>query len=260
MKTFNDEDFLLENYKMMSASRIVYVGNYFRCHRIQRLTRWFIYKNSWINNSSEKDPPPDFYNEKHHLMMEVMRIDDGVNKLKGKKVANSFEKENACLVKYFGNDYRTVRDDLSVYVNIDTSDSKRFNFNGYRKCFERVVSKHSKKASLYRSNHPTCKDLIFFISDESNCYAQLINKEKSQNKCKTNYRYKDAIVHGWYEDRFFLDIIKASQADYAIWVCWHKEIIKGKKRAIKLPLICIYDVKNIKNYGKEYKHDLMVKI
>lgn len=258
MKTFNDEDFLLENYRMMSASRIVYVGNYFRCHRIQRLTRWFIYKNSWINNSSEKDPPPDFYNEKHHLMMEVMRIDDGVNKLKGKKVANSFEKENACLVKYFGNDYRTIRDDLSAYVSTDTSDNKIFNFNGYRKCFERVVLKHSKKVPLYRTNHPK-KDLIFFISDESNCYAQVINKEESRSKGKNDDHSKYAILHGWYKDQYFIDIIKVSRADYVIWACWYKEFTKGK-RIIKTPLVCIYDVKNIKNYGITYKHDLMVKV
>ena len=61
METFDNESFIIKNYRMIPSSRIVCFGNYFRCLRIKRLTKSIFYKKSWINSSSKKDIPPDFY-------------------------------------------------------------------------------------------------------------------------------------------------------------------------------------------------------
>ena len=192
--------------------------------------------------------------------MEVMRIDDSICEPRGKQVINSFKKENACLRAYFGNDFKNKRDDISVYVNTDTSDSNVFNFNGYLKTFKRVVLEHSRRAPLYHKNHRECDDLIFLIFDESNCYVQVAKEDDLLKEGNTDLQLTNAIFHGWYNDKLFIDILKDCKADYVIWVGWNKRItIKNKE--LKTPLICIYDIKNIKDsFGVVYKHNLMLKI
>lgn len=259
MKTFNDEDLIFQSYKSIPSRRIRYVGNYFRCSRVFRLTRWLIYNKSWISNFSKNDPPPDFYNIKHKIMMEVMRIDDSVGDSTKKSESNSFKKTNQSLTYLFGKDYKAKRDDISIYFLPDTSDTTKFNFSGYLKTFERVLTKHSNRVQLYRRNHPECNDLVFLVSDESNCYIQVASKEDLLKDGKMDIQLKNAIFHGWYSDNQFLKIIKNCGADYVIWVGWYKTILLNNKE-IKTPLVCIYDVKNIKNDGVVYDYDLMIKV
>jgi hypothetical protein len=49
----------------------------------------------WIDSSSKSAPPPDFYNEKNKIMMDVMRIDDhAYENEKGKIINPTLQKEN----------------------------------------------------------------------------------------------------------------------------------------------------------------------
>ena len=258
METFDSELFLLENYRMLSSSDFAYIGNFFRCSRIKRITKSIFYKKSWTNSSSKTDPPPDFYNKKHKIMMEIMRVDDCADIADANHADNSFKKANTFLKKSFGKDYKKIHK-ASVYFIPDTSDSKKFNFLGYFNSFKRVVLNHSAKVNNYRNNHPECRDLIFFIFDESNHYVQVSEEEYLLKEKSDNPQFEKAIVHGWYNDESFIKIIKQSKADYVIWVGWHKTIFVNDKE-IKQPKVCIYDVKNIKNYGIEYNHKLMLKV
>ena len=50
----------------------------------------------WINSSGKADPPPDFYNPKTKMMMDVMRIDDhGHTDSRGKFVNPVNQRESA---------------------------------------------------------------------------------------------------------------------------------------------------------------------
>ncbi len=82
MHTFDDEKIIIDTYKKaIKNSQIKYIGSFFRCFRIKKLTKSFLFSKSWINSSAKSDMPPDFHNNKHHLMMEVMRVDDCLNKI-----------------------------------------------------------------------------------------------------------------------------------------------------------------------------------
>lgn len=52
------------------------------------------FKKSWINTSCKNELPPDYHNNKHYIMMEMMRVDDCTGTLNGEHVPNAFEKEN----------------------------------------------------------------------------------------------------------------------------------------------------------------------
>lgn len=230
---------------MIPSSRIAFFGNFFRCNRIKLLTRSIFFRKSWINSFSKSDPSPDFYNKKHRIMMEVMRVDDYLNAKNEKHPHNSFRKEHMLAEQYLGEDYKIERDDISAYLVTDTSDSKRFNFDGYLQNFEKTVLHHSKRVDAYRRNHPECKDLIFLIFDQSNAYTQTTNGINN--------------IHLWYRDKDFLEIIKNSGADYVIWVCFCKSIIVNEKE-LKLPMICIYDAKRFKDRGITYNHNALCKV
>lgn len=249
MQTFDKERFVFENYRMTPYSRISFFGNFFRCHRISILTRSFFFRKSWIDSSSKSAPSPDFYNEKHHVMMEVMRVDDYLNLGNEKHPHNSASRANALMEKLFGDNYKETKDDpdeISVYCVLDTSNSAEYNFKGYLQNFERVVSKHSMRVDAYHRNHPKCKELIFMIFDESNAYYQLLDGNKKN-------------IHLWFKDHDFVEIIKKCRADYVIWFCVNKSMIHNNKE-IKLPIVCIYDVKGLKDGTMAYDHNSMLNL
>ena len=106
LKTFDDESVVFDSYKLIPSRKIAYNGRFFHCLRIQFLTKCFLFNHSWIDSSDKSLPPPDFHNDRHHIMMEVMRIDDCVNEIDGKHVVNSFERANSFMKKHAGKDYK----------------------------------------------------------------------------------------------------------------------------------------------------------
>ena len=260
MNTFDDEKIIIDTYKKaIKSSQIKYIGSFFRCFRIKKLTKSFLFSKSWINSSAKSDMPPDFHNNKHHLMMEVMRVDDCVNKIDGKHVSNSFERTNNCLKNIFGKDYKETRDNIPIYFIPDTRNSNEYNFEGYLKNFARIINKHSSKIENYHKNYPQCKEVIFFICDESNNYVQVSKEEDLKKENNPNVYVKNALIHCHFFDNDFLDIIKNCKADYVIWMGYYKSIFVNDKE-IKFPKVCIYDVKNIKINGHKYNHELMLKV
>ena len=231
-----------------------FFGNPLHCFRIYKLTKSFLFAKSWIDSSSKQDPPPDFHNEKHHIMMEVMRIDDCVNEMNGERVDNSFAKENKYMNKWFGKGYKKHVEG-SLFFIADTKDNGHFNFRGYYQNFERVLINHSNKVDEYRNNYPKCRKCILFINDESNPYVQVMDKADLKRKApKGAY-----IPHQCFLDSKFIDVIKKVKADYVIWVCrWKSIYVNGKQ--IKMPRIAIYDVKRLTYDGVNYKHEFMYKV
>lgn len=86
--TFDNERFVFDLFRKTPSSRIRYNGRYFKCARVERLLKCTFYRKSWIDSS--QDSKPDFHNDKHHIMMDIMRVDDCVNDMNGKHIFNSF--------------------------------------------------------------------------------------------------------------------------------------------------------------------------
>ena len=259
MKTLNDEDFVLYNYRNGTGlNNIKFVGRFFNCLRIKILTKNIFFRRLWINSSSKSDLPPDFHNDRHHAMLEIMRIDDCINQINGKHIVNSFEREKKAVKKYLGMNLKD-RPDLTLFFNPDTRNSKEFNFKGYYNNFKRVINDHSNKVEQYHKNYPKCKKVIFLVCDESNNYIQVTNNDDLKKEADPNPIINNGIVHVCYNDSLFLDVIKKCNADYVIWYGHFKSLfVNGKK--VDYPRAVIYDVKHIKSDGLKYDHNLMFKV
>lgn len=259
MKTFDDEAFLLEIYRGIPFFRTIYNGNFFSCLRIEVLTKCFLFNKSWEDSSSKNAIPPDFYNERHKIMMEIMRIDDCIGKVNGKKIENSFSRSNNLAKRILGDNYKKNINGI-LFTNPDTTNSTNFNFRGYIKNFNKVFLKHSNKIEMYRKNHPNCKDVIFFILDQSNNYVQVSRKEDLKKENQKNPYLENCVIHNCFMDDIFLKTIEESKVDYVIWVKYHSIIfVNGKKK--KLPEVCIFDVKHMKEKFKHrFNHELMLKL
>ena len=243
--SLDKESVILERFRMISFCKIKYVGRPLHCFRVERLIKSIVFSRSWIDSSSKSDPPPDFHNDNHHIMMEFMRIDDSVG---GKHSPNSFERTHKFLINYFGADYKQRMKGCKLFFIPNTSSDEEYNFKGYFRNFERVLMDHSNKVSAYHKNYPKCKTCVLFICDESNSYYQPteINGQK--------------MIHICFSDTKFVEIIKKCKADYVVWFTIYKAILNQKNKEIKMPYACIYDVKHIKEFGHEYNHDKMIKI
>lgn len=259
MKTFDDEEFILQNYRLLPTNKIKFFGRFFHCWRVLILTKNLLFSRSWKNSYLKSDLPPDFHNERHRMMLEFMRIDDCVNSINGRHIPNSFERTSKHLKKYLGNDYRKKNKDVSLYFIPNTNNADEFNFKGYIRNFERIIIKHSNKVPQYHKNYPKCKVTIFFVCDESNDYVQVAKKEDLKKEKECNPQLNNFLPHYCYLDKKFIEIIRNCNADYVIWFNRYKSLTINGKR-IKYPRVCIYDVKHFKNQGFEYNHELIMKI
>ena len=245
LQSFNDESFVLKNLRSIPFYKFKHVGGFFRCLRIEILVKSIFFSKSWKDSSGKSELPPDFHNDKHHTVMEIMRLDDGAG---GKHSPNSFERTEKYLQKNLGHNYKTNLKDCSLYFVPNTRNDKEYNFKAYLKNFDRVLTNHSNKVNSYHENYPKCKTCVFLVCDESNAYYQALdNSEKKK-------------LHLCFADKQFVEIIKKYKADYVIWFTRFKTVLKDNGKEIKQPLVCVYDVKHIKYSGFEYNHDKMVKI
>ncbi len=258
MKTFDDEGYVLKNYRLIPSRKIKYIGNYFRCYKIEKLTKSILFSKSWINSSSKDVSPPDFHNDRHHIMMEMMRIDDCVNNLNGEHVKNSFERESDILKSGLGKDYKKNHQNDIAIIFPDTSNTDEFNYSSYFDNFVRTIYKHSSKIEKYKENYPKCKEVIFFLLDESNEYIQTTDNNIYNETINANINPQRFVIHYCYLDKKFLDVIKTCRADYFIWMSLKGPFVNNKR--IKYPLAVIYDIKHMNYDGIEYNEKLMLKI
>lgn len=258
MITLDDEKTILDIYRQIPSNKIQFNGRYFNCMRIKTLTKSIIFSKSWINSSSKDSKPPDFHNNLHHIMLEIMRVDDCLNEINGKHILNSFAITNKNVSKQLGKDYKKRLNGVLCYIP-NTNNSDEFNFKGYINNFKRTIEKHSSKITKYKENYPKCKITVFLICDESNNYIQVSNKEDLKRENEHNLIIDNFLPHICYLDNKFIDIIKDCKADYVIWVGYYKSLfVNGKE--IKQPRACIYDVNHLKEKGFDYNHELMFKV
>lgn len=254
METFDSEKALIQIYRDTPSSHVYYYGRRLPCLRIRWLTKSRLFSKSWTDSSGKDVLPPDFHNDKHGVMMEVMRIDDCINTLDGKEISNSFKRTNDYMNKYFGKGYKK-RLNGSLFFVPDTRNNKEYNFEGYFNNFREVLMKHSDKVVMYRKNYPKCNNVILFVFDESNCYVQATDDADLRRERPQSI----TIAHNCFADSKFLEVIKSVQADYVIWFGFYK-VLFHKGRRVRLPRACIYDVKHMNENGYIYDHRKMIKI
>lgn len=207
----------------------------------------------WIDSSSKDKLPPDFYNPKSKLMMEIMRIDDHTRVDEKGKVINPYNKRESELYKELTSKHDFIKEiaeqgNLIINPYIDLPSEEDHNYTFYISCFNRVIKKHIAHIINYKINHPGFKT-IFFVLDESSPYVSCFEKENSYKVGEQLY----AQLHLWWQDYNMLSCLKESRIDYLIWMTPYKHFDSIEK--VELPKAMVFDVKKI-NYSKLIKYNL----
>ena len=260
MQTFNNESMILEMFRNVKAKEILLLGNFFKCKCIYFALTGVLNRKKWIDSSGKKDPPPDFYDNKHKLMMDVMRIDDHAYVDEKGRVQNKTLQREGELIKAIN---QPGRDDIQLFVFGDTKlpTNEDHNFERYYKNFERVFKEHEKKLELYQANHPGFKT-IFFICDESCAYVEAPNIKWKNKEGTEGCIIPSCKAHLFCLDKKFVNIIKESKIDYVIWYTPWKLLRYERKNKIAeypLPKCAIFDVKNLTDKKLiDYNYELMM--
>ncbi len=223
---------LIRNYNFFSLYTF---GNWLKCIRLYFNIKY----RKWIDMSGKKDPPPDFYNPKLKMMMEVYRTDDCayINE-KGKVINKTIEKEHQILRDTFGFDYKKDESNIPVFMSVTSGlpSKEDHTFARYLESFKRNFLNHYKHLENYQRNHPGYKT-VFFIFDESHMYTELESHSGILLKGKPHWCFWD------YE---FVNTFANTKIDYVVWIIPYKYVLKENKRELKIPKIAIYDIKSIK--------------
>lgn len=259
MNFFDDERRIIENLQMIPERDILFLNQRSDIisvyKKIYKLKKW----ECWTYNAGKADPPPDFFSEKYHLMMEVMRVDDHafINEKGG--ITNPVNIKESKLQKEFREKIREAQPDVdldtvAVIINAvsNLSSKEDHNYGLYYNNFKRTVSKHIERIPLYRKNHPD-KKLIFLIFDESTAYVQAADKAiVERGPIAGEFFQCNLLWH--FLDKRFVDVFKDADIDYLVWFTPYK-MIHGS--TIQPPKICVFDVKkyeftDLRKYPEEY--------
>lgn len=195
----------------------------------------------WIDSSSKSAPPPDFFNDKEQVMMEVMRFDDQQT-VDGKTHATR-SKEAKVKEEIIASGILEAMPNieglfLNVQTDLPTVDDH--NFIRYRGNFNRIVKKHAKKVKNYRHNHPGFK-LIFFVLDETSGMYFENSAQKEAIKGDTHL----SRAHCHWLDEVMVETIKECGADYFVWYKPHNSFETPFGVNDDFPKIVIYDIKRM---------------
>lgn len=243
MNFYNKESNILEYIQECNPSEIVKVFSSSKLNHLLYSLKNEKMSKYWIDSSGGRKLPPDFYNDKLKLMLEVMRVDDYVH---NKNCPNALETkmirelENIQIEKGLPT---FEEQNIKLLVIPDMKNASEHNYNNYVENFNKTVRKHIKKIPNYRNNHPNYK-LGFIIFDESTGY--IIPKDYAEYK---NINYGDPILaylHFYWLDKNLIDAFIDEDLDYVIWVTPYKNIAENGQL---IPSIFLID---IKKYRKKY--------
>ncbi len=244
MNRYDNENVIIRDFQQIGFFDTILYPSYIKTMRIYRSIhnkrKWA----QWTDSSSKKDLPPDFYNDKMKLMMDVMRVDDRTHIDSNGKVVNLWNKRESEILDELIRQNKSVKkiaDEGNVFITpyIELDSEEDHNYKFYLEDFHRVLKKHINKIENYKCNHPGYK-VIFFILDESTPYIRYVGKKKKPKIGESVY----GEAHWWWLDKNMVNIIKDSSIDYLIWMAPFKYFITDKN--IRLPKVIIYDVKKIK--------------
>jgi len=211
---------------------------------------------NWVDSSAKNEPPPDFYNTKEKLMMDVMRIDDHSYVNENGKIINPHNQRESNLLNELiskNSSIKAAAEKGHVFIvprtNLPTDEDHNYRF--YVDSFNRVIKKHISKIKKYKDNHPDF-DMIFFIADESSPYIIPYGKKKVRFVGEG----VRAELHYFWLDKNMMSCLKDSNVDYVIWMAPYKHFESEEK--VELPQAIIINLKTF-NYDEliDYKDDEM---
>lgn len=256
MNYFDDEVKIIEKVQYLHTESVLLATSSDEeaevFHAIYDNDKW----KDWINSSGKSDPPPDFYNDKLGLMMDVMRVDDHAFENKDGKIINPTNMRESKIQK-------EIRESgiLDVFPNVksvmvnavtDLSTDEDHNYTFYLDNFEHVISQHNESIELYRRNHPGYKT-IFLIFDESSAYIEFGSR--------VNQHVIKGQPHYWFADQAFVDVIKRVNADFILWIAPFKYYeLLPEQEFPELPQACMFSIHNLNKLVVEpikYNTDMM---
>jgi hypothetical protein len=247
MRMFGDKEIdFIEDFRMLKSEEIFVVGNE---DEIEKIIKIINNSSNWIDSSGKDQPPPDFYNEKEKVMMEVMRVDDHGYRKHGKTVNPTYRRENEIRkeLEEKGFDKLFPNAQLIVTANSGLPTKEDHNYEYYYKNFERTIKHHCERIRNYKKNHEDYK-LIFFVHDESTAYIEA----ESSNEIGAYGR-----LHLHYFDKKFVECFLNEDIDYFIWMTPYKGYQYAPDE-IQPPKATVYDIKNINYELIEYDEKRMI--
>ena len=205
-----------------------------------------INKKSWgdcINSSGKSEPPPEFYNPKEKIMMDIMRIDDHAFINKNGKIINYHNQRESKLrrkIISMNPSLKNASDQGRLIINPIVSDipvDMDHNYKFYINNAKRIVKKHIDKVENYKKQHRGYQ-LVFLVFDESSPYIEKINESDILDAPGQIIK---AYPHLWWADKNIMNILKESNVDYVIWFTPFKHFDSLEK--VELPKVVIFDVK-----------------
>ena len=243
MNRYDKESIVIEDFQDINSTKINPIHRDLKTlsvlDSIHSKRKW----KKWIDTSSKKELPPDFYNPSSKLMMDVMRIDDHTHVDDKGNIVNPHNKRESEILEEMISKNPYVKDAAEkghVFIvprtNLPTDEDHNYNF--YIDCFKRVINKHINKIKKYRENHPGYK-VIFFILDEASPYIKCFDEVRIK-------RVGDSIFaqpHYWWLDSNMVSCFKDTEIDYVIWMTPFKHFDSDEK--VELPEATVYNVKKI---------------
>lgn len=247
MRMFGDKEIdFIEDFRMLKSEEIFVVGNE---DEIEKIINIINNNSDWIDSSGKDQPPPDFYNKKEKVMMEVMRVDDH-GYIKHRKTINpTYIRENEIRkeLEEKGFDKLFPNVQLIVTANTGLPTKEDHNYEYYYKNFKRTIEKHRDNINNYRENHKDYK-LIFFVHDESSAYIDA----ESTNEISAYGR-----LHFYFFDKRFVECFQNEDIDYLVWMTPYKRYQYAPEK-LQPPKAIVYDIKNINCELIEYDEKRMV--
>lgn len=249
------ESNLIEAFQFLSSSEVALFPENDMTESVYLSLRDEKQWNNWIDSSAKNAPPPDFYNDKEKLMLEVMRVDDHGFKKRGKVINPTYAREHEIERQLRESGFLGQFPDSAILmINADSGlpTTEDHNYRYYFDCFQRTLEHHKQKIDSYRKNHPGYK-IVFFVYDESTAYVLV----KRVPKRIIAGRFGTGIAHLWFIDKRFVEVFKDSGIDYLIWFAPCK-MYHNINRLPPLPTACIFDCHNIEIDLKDYDIERMI--
>ena len=246
MNRLDKEERIINEFQLLNSHEVGLFPENVQTRRIYKHINNANNWKKWIDTSAKNDLPPDFYNDKLKLMMDVMRIDDhAFVDEKGRVINRHNERESQLIEELIRKNeiFKCLAESGNVFITPDSGlrGYEDHNYNFYVENFKRVVGKHIKKIEKYKKNHPGFKT-IFFVFDESSPYIKCFDEKRTTLVGESVF----AQPHFWWLDNNMMKVIKDSNIDYLIWMCPYKYF--RAEIELNFPVAMIYDVQKI-NYS-----------
>lgn len=242
MNRYDDEDEIINDFQLMPISSIKFVN--FSFGLLLYFTSIYFPKlfKKWKNNTETR---PDYYNDTHKYMMEVMRFDDYKP---GKDSQNALETKQQ---KEIESVYRkhtgisTKDAEIKIIVIPHPAHKPKDGIKLMFENFSNTYLKHSSKTEKYRELFPGYK-LGFFLCDESAAYIETKYKIEDPHPGDQTGPFR---VYENAFDKVYQEVLLQADIDYLIWFKPYCDISNLIIKGPKTKQIYLIDIKKARKYG-----------